>query len=352
MEPAVSQDDSAVVETATPTGKDRDGGGGDANASVIETGRDGTTLFGLLPMWKAAYIGEGTHDYDFDDDGQQTTGQCGNCHMGGGSKHDPPFHPIGLNSRDSGEWFFDADRQSGPNTRLASQPSGLRPAGGTLFCGDCHTPSNLDGFGDPQNSGRTGDPHAVHRDVMAREDCLRCHIGKDQSFSGAVTFTQGGAKKETKQIADPINMVRVWDGKLLSTPEESIYDANGAQVDGGGWSRYLSPDSEGAVRASCGDCHGVYHMTGGRRFTFDDSAESRRGPIAEVEHDESPEVSSGDNVFTCGQCHVTDVHAVHTNGEINDRVNYRLLTDMSENVTNPGAVGAEFCPVCHGQAAA
>lgn len=315
------------------------------------TAGDETMLFGLLPMWQAAYNGTGTHNYDFNGDGTPATRQCGNCHMGGGSKHSAPLHPIGLSPTDSGAWFFDDNRQIGPNTRLVSQPAGITPKGMSANCGDCHTPTNAAGFANPDTSGRTSDPHSVHTDVIGREGCIRCHSAGGEMFSGAISFRQGNATGATNGISNPINMNRVWDGKFLSSPQEAKYAQDGS-VGQGGWNKYKQADSQGAVAQGCGDCHGQYHANGGLAFTFDDSVGSRSGPIALVNDAESFGINSGGTTFTCGDCHVTDAHAVHTNGLVSSRATYNTLTDLNQTITEPGAQGAEYCPECHGQSIA
>lgn len=316
----------------------------------------GTGLFGLLPMWQAAYNGSShgqLHDYDFDDDGVADTQQCGNCHMGGGSKHSPPLHPLGLGSLDSGEWFFDDDSHRGPNTRLPYQESGLLPGVG---CGDCHTPTNPDGFATPRADG-SNDPHSVHRDVINREGCIRCHTYDDETFERqpralGKRYQQGNATRATFGIVNPLNMTRAWDGTFLSTSSEANYTRRGnAPAPGGkGWNRYGRAESTNITQFSCGDCHGQYHLGRGIGFTFDGSVDSRLGPIAIVNDNKSAGVASGGYEFTCGYCHVTDAHAVHTNGRINQNVNFAMMDDMSRNVTLPGVRGAELCGECHAQA--
>lgn len=270
--------------------------GGNPTADIRKAGAS------LLPTWGAVYDGD-----------------CSDCHMGGESLHDAPFHPVGLSQQDSQNWFFDNDRQVGPNVRLpAFQPSGIRVRGNEVYCSDCHTVSSSTGLAKSNSSDRTGDPHSVHQDVTAREGCDRCH-GSD-------------ATSDTNGVTSPIDMTRNWDGDVLATAQETV--EAGSNGTGEGWARYLRVRSPAVVQGSCGDCHGQYHA-GNMDFTF--TVQSRVGPSTQVSGGVG--VAAGESELECKACHVSDVHAVHTNGEITLGLNQ---TDVA------GLQGAESCLECHG----
>lgn len=265
----------------------RDGGGNGLGAAE----RNGS----LLPAFDAVY-----------------SGSCSDCHMGDGSLHDSPLHPIGLSKKTTSNWFLDNAKQAGPNGQLAAfQPSGIRVDGKQLYCSDCHTASSPKGLANPDISERTGDAHSVHQDVTGREGCIRCH-------SDNATAATGGVRSQ-------IDMTRTWDEDLLSTEQETT---------DGGLARYLQAESPAVVQGSCGDCHGQYHR-GNMDFSF--TVESRVGPETTVSGGVG--VAAGDVELECKACHVTDIHAVHTNGEIS----LRLDRESPE-----GLRGAESCLECHG----
>lgn len=263
--------------------------------------RQFTTAGGsLLPAWGAVY-----------------NGSCSDCHMGTGSLHDSPFHPVGLNKQDTANWFFDDDKQAGPNVKMsANQPSGISIRGKKAYCGDCHTATSSGGF-NPDKSAQTADPHSVHEDVTNREGCDRCHGNE--------------AAADTNGVTSPINMVRQWDGDFLATTSEAPFRASGVQ---NGWARYLSAQSNVVVEGSCGDCHGRYHE-GTMDFTF--SVKSRVGPTTNVTGGIG--IMAGESELACEDCHVSDVHAVHTNGEI--------MLGLEQTEVS-GLKGAESCLECHG----
>lgn len=344
------------------------------------------TEFGLLPAWQEAYNGSftGSITYDFDGDGVNDTEQCGNCHMmeyqgsGGFSmKHEPPLHPLRYKATygawnyptavDTRYWFHDDDLHRGPNTELAYQEAGIRPQGSRVVqCGDCHTPRSPEYLA-TSAANTSNDPHSVHRDVLTREGCIRCHTFNNRTFQDSLSvgdisvstlFVQGNATRSTYGIANPINMTRVWDNRFLSTVEEANYSydagSGGLNSSGQGWNVYGSPETSRASQYGCGDCHDQFHAQQGLtgtpvEFSFNDSAGSRKGPYAPVNDSKSYGVNAS-GYKTCGVCHVTDAHAVHTNGLLNSQAAFSAVNDPTDqSIINSGVLGAELCDECHSQ---
>ncbi len=406
-----------LIAVAVAAGISQNGDPSDlSDVSTIEvtTGADigATPGYGLLGgRWEKTYNGTSPagYDYDFDGDGNATKEQCANCHMNSGrsgktDKHIPPLHPIAIEANVteagdsysglgsvasgwSGQWFHDDDQHRGPNTRLAAAYAGIRLKGKQVECGVCHTARDpVNAFGPEINSSDqfTNDPHSVHRDVSAREGCIRCHVYSNTSFyaddptaagfqQNTLVFTQGNATRNSHGIANPINMTRVWDYStpngpvFLSTTDEANYSyspgGGGLTTSGNGWTLYGSADG-GTEKYSCTDCHDRFHAeqgfadTGGYglEFAFNDSAGSRKGPYAPVNDSESIGVVTGGRNITCGLCHPTDVHAVHTNGGMVSKGSYAQVNDgsdqsifgMSTPYTYNGSIlGAELCDECH-----
>lgn len=350
----------------------------------ISTGAtdDGDTPgYGLLPLWQTAYDGSSAlRSYHLNESKPSTViaEECGNCHMEGydddGStrKIHAPFHPltkvsggstaeVGFNRFDTdqtGNWFYDDDLHRGPNTELAAGYAGIKPQGSlTVQCGDCHTATNNNLA--TSTAGATNDPHSVHRDVLTREGCIRCHVYNNRTFSGDITFTQGNATRSTYGIANPINMTRIWDGKFLSTAQEAnySYDAGvgGLNTSGTGWNIYGTVDGGHGYTYACPDCHDQFHAEQGLtgtsvEFSFNDSASSRKGPYAPVEHKNSWGLNVSGVVKTCGDCHVTDAHAVHTNGGLSSQASWDEFSDATDqSIINASVLGAELCDECHSQ---
>jgi len=60
---------------------------------------------------------------------------------------------------------------------------------------------------------------------------------------------------------------------------------------------------------------------------------SRKGPYVPINDTNSIGLTLPNGNYLCGDCHVTDVHAVHTNGEIYARATYR---DLNSTEPVPG----------------
>lgn len=312
------------------------------------------TSYGLLPAWEQVYDGD-----------------CADCHMGNGSLHSPPFHPIGGDSGGSSTYFYDDNIQLGPNLQTTNfQESGISISGKTTYCGDCHTAANRAGFANPETSQRTGDPHSVHDNVVKQDGCGRCHNEKQQaslqvecgechdfntpeeapfpvesphSTHSSVINDQGcnachqSLINENQFLKSPLNMVRETGQESLATRSEAPYGADGTESGGDMWTKYPHPETADITANSCGDCHGTFHKQN-IQFTFD--SQSRIGPV--VEATGGPGIHLGNNTLECGgSCHSNDVHAVHTNGEMSAKKPSEM--DLS-NVQ-----GAESCNECHGR---
>lgn len=259
---------------------------------------------GLLPLWAKSY-----------------DGTCAGCHMatGGGSLHEPPFHPVGLSAQGNQHWFWDHNRQAGPSLSMANaQVAGIKPLGRTVYCSDCHSVSNPSGFANASASGRTLDPHAVHENTVRREGCDRCH--------------DGSATNATLGINYPISMVRDFDGDHLASRQEATYGPNGSRT-GSGWAKYGIAESPAISPKSCGDCHGQYHLA---TMGFSYTNETSVGPAVYASGGVGVEIKN--TKVQCKACHTTNVHAVHTNGQMN----YQPTTNLSQ------VQGAESCLECHG----
>ena len=330
------------------------------NTSTTTTQADGPTQnaqvasYGLLPAWGETY-----------------DGGCAGCHMGTGSLHSPPFHPIGVDSESSSTFFYDDNIQLAPNLEIdTSQPSAMSVSGNTTYCGDCHTATNPEGFADPQASGRTNDPHSVHDNVVVREGCGRCHNQKSQeqlelecsqchdfatpeqapepdetphSTHSSIIEDEGcdachqALTSEQEFLKSPLNMVRKWDQAFLATQSEAPYGPDGTNAGEDEWTKYPHPESSDIKEGTCGDCHGMYHE---QNIDFTFNSESRVGPV--VRASGGPGINLGNNTLECGgSCHSNDVHAVHTNGEMSAKRPSKM--DLS-NVQ-----GAESCFECHGK---
>lgn len=260
--------------------------------------------FGLVPLWEDRY-----------------DGSCAGCHMANGSNslHDPPLHPVGLSPEDNEHWFWDHDQQAGPSVSLENrQRAGISPLNRTVYCSDCHSVGNPDGFADPASSNRTLDPHAVHENTVRREGCERCH--------------SSAANASTMGVDSPIDMTRGFDHELLASRTEAPVGPNGS-ASGSGWAVYGQADSPDVAPNSCGDCHGQYHED---TMNFSYSDETNVGPPVEASGGVGIRIQ--DTTFECGDCHTTNVHAVHTNGQMNRQTPGNLT----------GVQGAESCLECHG----
>lgn len=164
-----------------------------------------------------------------------------------------------------------------------------------------------------------------------------------------------------------------WDSSQIGV-SDGVYgdsDTSSGYVDdfkvieegGNGWNVYGSSESGRTNAFSCGDCHDQFHAeqafaeTGGKgiAFAFDDSPGSRKGPYKPVKDTNSIGVEiglrgGGNSSFTCGFCHPTDAHAVHTNGEMNSRASFDQVMNVSDqSIITPGVLGAELCDECHTQ---
>ena len=291
-EPTVTPTTTAApTTTQTPT-------------TTVANGGTNQSSFGLIPLWQESY-----------------DGTCAGCHMAKGesSLHDPPFHPVGLSAEDNEHWFWDHNNQSGPNIALENpQVAGIQPQGTELYCTDCHAVRNPEGFENPALSNRSLDTHAVHENTVRREGCDRCHDRQANDSSWGVN--------------SPIDMTRGFDKDFLADPAEATYGANGSEA-GSGWARYGQAENPEIAQRSCGDCHGQYHLAT-MQFSF--SPDTNVGPP--IDADGGVGIKLQDTEVQCGACHTTNVHAVHTNGQMN--------TQGTGNLTN--VLGAETCLECHG----
>ncbi|MFB6153836.1 MAG: hypothetical protein ABEJ27_06245 [Halodesulfurarchaeum sp.] len=305
--------DTATTGKAAPTSVD--GKAQDIQEQPIEAAQ-GTNRpdqqYTLLPTWAAAY-----------------EGNCTGCHIPSDDR--PSYHPT--RRRESlriSTWFVDDNQQLGPNLQLENfQVSGFKVHGNKVYCSDCHTATNPQAIA-TNRSGRTADPHSVHQGIVAREGCIRCHGPR--------------ASQATEGVTSPISMRRVYDNRFLSTRDEAPYgNATGSTV-GYGFAKYLHPETGVITPRSCGDCHGLYHGKGGFGFSFD--ASTRVGPRTHIRGGTGLLVNQ--TSISCGACHGTDVHAVHTNGKMNASVTFEQIMNLSIRVRKEGVAGAETCLECHG----
>lgn len=300
------------AESTTNTGSRQTVGAAESGSPSAQQSGIGGEAYTLLPTWQAKY-----------------EGQCTDCHIPNAERD--AFHPMNRQPQlQIDTWFYDDDQQTGPNLHLDNlQPSGFEVDGQVLYCSDCHTATHPGKLA-TNESGRTGDPHSVHQAVYERTGCDRCH--------------GPSASQDTEGVHSPLDMTRDFDGKFLATREEAAYADENGSTEGFGYTKYLHSDSEDVVIGSCGDCHGLYHGEGGFAFSFDQTPSS--GP-------QTPTVGGtgllvNQTAQDCGTCHVQDVHAVHTNGKMNSRVDFEKAMNLSRSIRLEDSEGAETCLECHG----